>query len=169
MSKPSPPPLLYSTNPWFATDLARAYRGGKHFCWCSEHFDSAAAPSATAASLVAPSSNPKRIYYQLHDDVSKEDKHSHLLKAYRKTFRRLATGWHADGELSDAHRDEIIAKLQPGSWRIWRPILYVIPRAPIEAAGRLKMVPYPKQAGYGPELQIEALMPNEFDIIELAP
>lgn len=161
-------PVLYSANPWLASDISMRYRGGRHFAWCCEHFDIAKAPPGTAAALIAPSSNPRAIYEQLHKDVSAEDQHSALLKSYRKTFKRLATSWLAAGEISGADRDEILATLRPGSWRIWRPVLYVIPRAPIELAGRLISVPRAGRASHGPELQIEALLPNEFDIIELA-
>src|SRR5688572_8147489 len=107
-------PLLYSTNPWFATDIADRYRGGRHFCWCSEYFDSKSALPGSAASLIAPSSNPKRIYYKLQEDVRGEDKNSDLLRSYRKKFKRLANTWHADGEITVPQRDEIMAKVAPG-------------------------------------------------------
>jgi hypothetical protein len=161
-------PVLYSANPWLATDIAMRYRGGKHFAWCCEHYDIAKAPSGSAAALIAPSSNPREIYEMLQRAVVREDEHSSLLRSYRKTFKRLALTWHANNEINEAQRDEIFAALKPGSWRIWRPVLYVIPRAPIENAGRLIEVPRTDRAGYGPELQIQALMRHEFDIIELA-
>lgn len=55
--------------------------------------------------------------------------------------------------------------MKSSSWKIWRPVLYVIPRAPIELAGRLHQVPHPDRASYGPELQIDDLHRNEFDLI----
>jgi hypothetical protein len=45
--------------------------------------------------------------------------------------------------------------------------LYVIPRAPIEAAGRLRSGPRQDRAGYGPEQQVIDLRSDEFDIIEV--
>ena len=36
-----PGPVLYSTNPWFATEIASKYRGGNYFAWVSEYFDGA--------------------------------------------------------------------------------------------------------------------------------
>lgn len=158
--------VLYSTNPWFATDVATKYCGGRHFVWCCEYYDPAKAPSGSAARLVAPSSTPKVIYEQLREDVLGEDKHSSRIKGYRKTFGRLARDWHSKGAITDEQRDDILATLKPGSWKIWRPLLFVIPRAPIEAAGRLITVPATARAAHGPELQIRDLMPDEFDIIE---
>jgi hypothetical protein len=54
-------------------------------------------------------------------------------------------------------------------WKIWRPLLYVIPRAPIEAAGRLQLVPIGRRATYGLEYRIVDLMPEEFDILRWVP
>lgn len=160
-----PGPILYSTNPWFATDIALRYRGGSHFAWVCECFDSKKAPAGSAAALIAPSSNPWRIYNQLREDCDNEDKHSSLIQGYKKTFSRLAKGWFGDGTLNKDQYDEIIATVKGLSWNIWRPVLYVIPRAGIES--RLRSVSISARAGYGPELQIADLQPHEFDIIEI--
>jgi hypothetical protein len=158
--------VLYSTNPWLATDVAARYRGGIHFAWVCEYFDSSRAPAGSAAALIAQSSNPKRIYETLHGDCRTEDGHSSLIKGYKKTFRSLARSWNAEGKISDEQTDEIIAIVNSNSWRIWRPVLYVIPAVGIDPA-RIKQVPRPGRAGHGPEMQIEDLRPEEFDIIEL--
>jgi hypothetical protein len=160
-------PVLYSTNPWIAHDIAVKYLEGKHFCWCSEYFDPTAAPAASAAALIAPSSSPKTIFYNLLGDCEREDKHSTLIKGYRKTFRRLANNWFADDVISASQRDEIIATMAPGSYRIWRPVIYVIPREPIEGAGRLVAVPAALRASYGGEYQVKDLSEAEFDLIEV--
>jgi hypothetical protein len=162
-------PVLYSTNPWSAVDVAVKYRSGRHFAWCSEYFDAAAAPPGSAAAAVAPSSNPCWIYRQLRQDCESEDRHSDLIRRYQKTFRRLATAWLAKREITTDQRDEIYASSGPGSWNIWRPVVYVIPRHPIESAGRLLSVVHKKRAGHGPELQIVDLLAHEFDIIQLEP
>ena len=62
---------------------------------------------------------------------------------------------------------EIFAAIHGKAWNIWRPVLYVIPRAPIEKSGRLRAVPHMSRAAYGPELQIVDLRRDEFDWIEL--
>ncbi|KVT23033.1 hypothetical protein WK48_23305 [Burkholderia ubonensis] len=140
------------------------YRTGKHFVWCSEHYDPTTAPAGSAAAAIAPSSSPKGIYDILHGDCAREDTHSTLIKGYRKTFQRLAKAWLADGSLSKDQYDEVVATVKSQSWRIWRPVLFVIPRAPVDA--RIVMVPHRNRAAYGPELQIVDLMPHEFDLIE---
>jgi hypothetical protein len=160
-------PILYSTNPWLATDISDRYRGGVYFVWCCECFDTEKAPPGSPAAAIAPSSNPRGIYDQLRRDWKGEDWHSALLRGYRKIFKRLANDWFSTSEITLAQRDEILANLRPGSWRIWRPVLYVIPRAPIEAAKRLEPVKRRDRAGYGPELRIVDLRRTEFDIIEL--
>lgn len=159
-------PVLYSTNPWFAHDIAMRYRGGKHFVWCSEFFDPTAAPAGSAATAIAPSSSPSGIYSTLKNDCEREDRHSALIKGYRKTFRRLANEWWADGSITKEQHDEIDSVAKTTSWRIWRPQLYVIPRHPIESTSRLKSVCHRHRAAYGPELQILDLAQHEFDIIE---
>ena len=162
-----PGPVLYSANPWFATDVARKYRGDVYFAWVCECFDAVAAPPGSAAALIAPTSNPRRIYRNLHEECRAQEEHSLEIQRYKKTFTRLAKTWFADGSITQDQRDEIIASVRARTWRIWRPVLYVIPRAPIEAAGRLRSVPRQNRAGYGPEQQVVDLRSDEFDIIEV--
>ena len=162
-----PGPVLYSANPWFATEIAHRYRGGVHFAWVCECFDIAAAEPLTAAAMIAPTSSPRRIYRNLYEEWKAQDEHSSAIKQYKKTFTRLAKTWFASGEITANQRDEIIASVRAPSWRIWKPVLYVIPRDPIETAGRLILVPRSGRAGYGDEQQIVDLRPDEFDIIEV--
>jgi len=142
------------------------YQGGLHFAWCSEYYDPAIAPAGSAAAAIAPSSSPKGIFDALKADCEREEKHSALIKNHRKTFKRLAGKWLADGQITRGDHDEIVAVMTAPSWRIWRPVLYIIPRAPIEAAGRRKKVPLSARAAYGPEFQISDLHRSEFDLIE---
>jgi hypothetical protein len=160
-----PGPILYSANPYFAHYLAVNYRHGVHFAWCSECYDPTTVAATSAAAAIAPSSSPRGIFERLKADCDGEDKHSSLIKGYRKKFRRLAKGWWADRSINADAYAEIDSIVKSASWKIWRPVLYVIPRAPIESAGRLKTVPYPTRAGLGPELQIADLALHEFDLI----
>jgi hypothetical protein len=162
-----PGPVLYSANPWFAAEIADKYRGGIYFAWVCECFDVAAVASGSAAAMIAPTSSPRRIYRNLYEEWKAQDEHSSAIKQYKKTFTRLAKTWFANGEISVNQRDEIIASVRAHSWRIWKPVLYVIPRAPIEAADRLILVPRSGRAGYGDEQQIIDLRRSEFDIIEV--
>jgi len=119
--------------------------------------------------MIAPSSNPKRIYERLLEDCRNEEGHSDRIRGYKKTFTRLARGWLSDGSITKEQHDEILASVRSPSWKIWRPVLYVIPRAPIEAGKRLKLVRVPDRAAFGPEMTIEDLHVSEYDVIELDP
>lgn len=158
-------PVLYSTNPWISHQIAMNYRGGSHYVWCSEFYDPTTAATASAAAAIVPSSSPKELFDLLKRDCEREEKRSHLIKGYRNTFCRLAAEWLAAGEISRDQHDEIVTTVKAVSWRIWRPQLYVIPRQPIQSAGRLEHVPRRHRAGYGPELRIVDLKPQEFDIM----
>ncbi|UNC15609.1 hypothetical protein FE249_15970 [Acidiphilium multivorum] len=166
-SKWMPSPILYSVNPWISVDITERYRGKKFFCWVSEFFDATSAATSSAASLIAPSSSPQRIYRTLQEDCNHEDRHSALIKGYKKTFRRLAREWLSDGSLNRDQHDEIVASITGNSWRIWRPVLYVIPTHCVHGTARLRSVPNTSRAAYGPEMQIKDLERTEFDIIEL--
>jgi hypothetical protein len=159
-------PVLYSANPWITYDIVTRYRKGVFFVWCSEYFDSSSAIGGSAGRAIAPSSCPKEIYNQLQKAWDNEDKHNALVTGYIKTFKRLAKVWLADGSISQTESEEIIGTVKSGSFKIWRPTLYVIPKEPIVAAGRLISVPPNKRAAYGPELQISDLQQHEFDMIE---
>jgi hypothetical protein len=159
--------LLYSANPWFATEVATKYRGGKHFAWVSEYFDSSQAPTVSAGTLIAPSSNPRKIYDDLLQDYISQDEHSRIIKGHKQTFIRLAKEWLSKGQLTKNQFDDIITSVRAHSWKIWKPVLYVIPTAVIDPA-RITTVPRPSRAGYGPEYQITDLMRNEFDILDLS-
>ena len=158
-------PLLYSTNPTIASQIAVKYRHGKHFVWCSEAHSPALAPVGSLIAAIAPSSSPTEIFLELKNACDREDRHNSKIKAYRKTYCRLADEWFANNDITDVERDEIKGIVRSHSWNIWRPVLYIIPRAPIEAAGRLIQVPHRSRAAVGPELQIVDLLPTEFDMM----
>jgi hypothetical protein len=160
-------PILYSTNPFFSIDVARRYRGERFYAWCSEVFSEGQQAGNAPSSMVAASSDPMTIYEQLHRAVSSEDRNDKRIQGYKKTFRRLASAWLDGGEITQEQHDEIKAACNQTRWRMRRPLLYVIPRAPVEAAGRLQLVPVNRRAGPGNEFIIPDLAPPEFDIIEL--
>jgi len=146
-------------------EIGRKYRGGKYFVWCSEHYDPRKAPGASSAALIAPSSSPKGIFDNLHSDCESEDVHSSLIKGYRRTFKRLAKAWLADGSLTKVQHDEIVSSIQSNSWQIWRPVLFVIPKGGITPS-RIIDVPARDRAAYGPEYQIHDLDASEFEVME---
>ena len=162
-------PVLYSTNPEIAHLISVTYRGGVHVVWASEYFDPLAVASLSPGGLIGRSASPRAIFEELAYDCEREDGHSSHLKRYRRKFSSLAKGWLASGEIDTEQFAEIEALLKPGSWRIWRPLLYVIPRVPIEDARRLHPVPRAHRATHGPEYQIVDLKTEEFDILRWVP
>lgn len=160
--------VYYSVNPWISTDIAHRYLQGRHFAWVCEYFDSEReAPNGSAGALIAPSSNPRKIYEDLHHEYSAQEEHTRVIKDHRKTFCRLAKAWLGDGTIGQEQHDEIVASVRAHSWRIWKPVLYVIPKTGIDPA-RVMEVARRDRAGYGPEFKIVDLAPNEFDIVDLS-
>ena len=121
--------------------------------------------AAIQGGLCSASSNPADIYRELRRDVNSKDKHSGKINAQKTSLKKLAVDWHAMGEISLAQRDDITYIVDYATFDDWRPIIYVIPRAPV--ASRLKLVPAHLRAGIGDEFIIEDLQRSEFDIIEL--
>jgi hypothetical protein len=116
--------------------------------------------------MTAPSSSPKGLFDKLYTDTKGEEKHSDAIDRYKKTYRKLAVSWFANGTITKDQRDEIVATVNSISWRIWRPLLYIVYRPPIVAASRLHVVPIGDRAGYGGEWKIVDLLESEFEIIE---
>ena len=158
-----PAPMLYSTNPYFAIEVARKYRGGRFYAWCSESFDTHAAKTPTN---MAASSDPKTIYEQLRLATATEDRHDQRIRGYKRTFKALANVWWANGTITDVERDEIRGACLRGPWRLWRPFLYVMPRALVDN-GRLRLVPVAQRASHGLEYIVDGVTEDEMDIIEL--
>lgn len=159
-------PILYSTNPFISFDICQLFRNKRHVIWCSEVFDPRTQASSSRGAMVAPSSSPCALANALLGEMNGEDRHSDLRKRYRKTFRRLATKWAADRSLTDVQAQDIRDMVSQASYRIWRPFIYIIPRAPLEAAGRLIDVPVRERAGHGPEFRVFDLHADEFDVME---
>jgi hypothetical protein len=116
-------PVLYSANPWFAAEIAEKFRDGRHFAWVCEYFDSSHAQAGSAGALIAPSSNPRKIYEDLLHEYRAQEEHSRIIRDHKKTFSRLAKQWLSNGELTKDQCDEIIASVRANSWKIWKPVL----------------------------------------------
>jgi len=125
------------------------------YAWCSEYLDATIAPGISSAHFIPDNSRPLWIYNYVRRAAHDEDSGNDKIKNYRKTFRSLARDWLTRGEITKAQHDEIITSVKPGSWRIWRPIIYVIPRAPIDVTpGRLEHARRPSRGAYGEEFII---------------
>lgn len=159
-------PILYSTNSFMAFDICCRYLGGKHYVWCSEVFDPTTQASTAAGSMIGPTSSPAAIARALFAETQYQDRHSGHIKRYQKKFRRLAPIWAARNLITVAQSQEIRDLVGQNSFLIWRPFVYIIPRAPLDAADRLITVPIKDRATHGPEYQIHDLDTQEFDIME---
>jgi hypothetical protein len=156
--------LLYSTNVFLKLLIQEKYMHDVHYVWCSENFDSATLPPHSGASLVPPSSNPADIFRVLKRDVERHDQHSAKINEQKVSLTDRAIDWEKNGSISTADRDEIIYMVNNAAWDHWRPLIYIIPRAPVQT--RLAVVPMSRRAGFGNEYTIADLARAEFDIIE---
>ena len=163
-------PVLYSTNPRFTEIVCDHYRSGRYgLLWCSEFFDPSAHGALSHAALIAPSSSPKPLYYDVLNAVRKSDHGNQKLREYRKTFAKLARDWLSKGEITRFQHDEIIALVKRFPFTIWEPRLFILPRDAVTANRHLQPVPAAKRAGVGMEYQVLDLPRAEFDIIILEP
>lgn len=160
-----PPPLLYSTNVFMKLLIQERFRDNIHYVWCSESFDSGSLPKYSLSSQVAPSSNPADIYRELKIAIQKKDQHCHKINEQKLSLKNLAVIWESTGEISTDDKEDIVYMVDNASFDDWRPLLYIIPTAPLEL--RIKVVPAHKRASFGPEYIITDLKRSEFDIIEL--
>ena len=163
-------PVLYSTNPRFTEIVCDHYPGGRYgLLWCSEFFDPGSQGAASHAALIAPSSSPKPLYYEILNAVRSSDGGNQKLKEYRKTFAKLARDWLSKGEITQFQHDDIIALVTRYQFTIWQPRLFVIPRGAVTNTGGLHPVPAHKRAGVGMEYQVFDLPRAVFDVIILEP
>lgn len=160
-----PPPLLYSTNVFLKFLIQQKFRNDEHYVWCSDTFDAATHAMYSVRALVAPSANPADIYRQLKLDVQNNDRHSAKINAQKASLTALAIAWEANGEVSHDQKEEILFMITNASFGDWRPLIYIIPRQPVES--RMKVVPIHQRASFGDEFIIEDLKRPEFDLIEL--
>lgn len=157
-------PVLYSTQPWFALHVGKSYRRDRHYVWCSEYFSSKSSAALSYGSAIGPTSDPINIYEQLYKAVQDEDVHDPKIIAYKKKFKLLAREWLSSGAIDQQQCEEIVGHCKRNGFRIWRPVLFVIPR-PDES--RIEKVVPKHRAGAGPELRIVDLHTQEFSAIEL--
>ena len=162
-----PGPVLYSTNAWVKFHIQCAYRKQRHFVWCSEAFDSSKLGAYVTSARVPSSSDPATIYKELHAAVTTEDEHCAWITKQRNSLAKLAKRWNDAGEITDGEKTEILYLLKKATFKQWRPLIYVIPRAAVEA--KLELVPRHKRAGNGNEYWLKEpdLGTSDFDVIEL--
>lgn len=158
-------PVLYSTNVFLKLLICERYRNDVHYVWCSECFDSKKERKYSHLSKVAPSSNPADIYRELRRDVEGKDLHSAKINAQKAELKALAIKWEIAGEIQPEDKEDIIFKIDTASLEEWSPLIYVIPRAPVQ--DRLQLVRMKERGAFGNEYIISDLHRSEFDVIEL--
>jgi hypothetical protein len=158
--------LLYSANPYMKFYINENYRGGIHYIWFSENFDSGTLGTYVPGAMVPPTSNPKDIYMDLKKAVDKPDTHNAKIKEQIAGLTALAVKWEKAGEITTIQKDDIIFMVnEPRYFQYWRPLLYVVPKALVQS--RIKPVPMALCAGLGNEYIVEDLRGDEFGVIEL--
>ena len=158
-------PVLYSVNSYIKFRFNEQYAGGVHWVWCSEAFDARKSSSYSSTASLAPSSNPADIYRALKADVSRRDKHSALIKEKRESLINLVVRWHRNKVIDESQQVDALATIDLADFEEFRPLLYVIPRAPL--GSRLITVSASERAAaLGSEYQIHDLRKDEFDVIE---
>ena len=158
--------LLYSTNPYFAYEVAHTYLKNRQPVWCCESFDPGSIFNEAKLSMIGPSSSPRAIAKQLREAVEHEDQHSPLITRYRQEFTRMAADWSRRQMITDRQAQEIRALARQPNFRKWRPLVYLIPRQPMQDSGRLHLVPVKQRAAHGAEWEIRDLDLEECDILE---
>jgi len=96
--------------------------------------------------------------------VAGRDSHSAKITAQKASLQALAVQWQANGEITTSQMQEIVFMVTTASIEYWRPLLYVVPRVPVDT--RLQLVPIEKRAGFGNEYIIADLIRDEFDLLE---
>jgi hypothetical protein len=96
--------------------------------------------------------------------IQRKDLHDGKIEAQKASFMKLAVEWAKAGAITPEQKDEIFYLVDKASFDYWRPLIYVIPRAPV--AARLEPVPIAQCAGLGPEFILRDLHATEFDLIE---
>lgn len=160
-------PVLYSTNVFLKFHIAEQFLGNIHYVWCSEAFDSTKQGHYSGSALVAATSDPCAIYRDLQSATLRPggDRHCSKIIEQRASFSKLAVQWRDAGRITSDIAEEIIYMANTAEPLLWRPLVYVIPRALVER--RMKRVAPDRRASIGVEHIIEDLDRSEFDIIEM--
>jgi hypothetical protein len=159
------PIALYSTYTWLAFTINQQYYGGDHYVWCTPHFEPGS-PFLSSPSAVPPTSSPKMIYTSLFEEVTAGDRHSAKVAQNRLGIQRGADVQFRKGTISTAVRDEILSIVDAAEVRDFRPLLFVIPFAPV--ASLLVQVPIKARAHPLAEEYILSNLPRAaFDVLEI--
>lgn len=155
--------VLYSTNSWLAYRINQRYYGQEHYVYCSPFFS---ARSRTPQDLTNPvTTQPAHIYRRFREEAESGDLHGPTISGNRIGIIRGANAKESDSVISAAERVEIHAIVRQAETRDFRPLLYVIPFASLEAD--LDDVPVSQRAHpLSEEYIIRGLPRSQFDVLE---
>ena len=157
------PTILYSTATLLAYRIAKLYYSDIHYVWCSPVFDGRRA--SAYGHTVPPTSSPCEIYWGLHQEASRGDRHSAKISDNRTGIIRGAQAKRARGVVDEETERQIIAATELATPADFKPVLFVMP------FGRVKRLIHsvPVQDRAHP-LSAEYLIPELpgrlFDVIE---
>jgi len=153
--------VLYSTNTLLAFRIAETYYQGKHYVWCSPYFE----PGDSKLNYtIAPTSSPKDIYLNLHDEALRGDQHSAKIANNRVGIINGANLKKAAGVISSQELEEIIAIVHGAQIIDFRPLLYIIPYSLVTDICRKASI-HERAAPFSEEYIIEALPSSCFHAI----
>ncbi len=155
--------VLYSTNSWLAYIIGERYYSGKHYVWCTPHFD----PSSVIPInyTIPPSSSPMEIYTGLSEDVKRGDRHSTKIAANKAGLLRGMEHKRNVGDITDELASEISSIIDASELRDFRPIIFVIPYHLVK--NKLSKVPVSQRAHpLSVEFTIDQLPRDCFDVID---
>lgn len=156
--------IYYSCSTWIAYEISQWFYGEIHYAWCTPYFDP---PSRlNLYNAVPPSSSPRALYWSLMRDVDSLDLHSFRMKNVRAGIQRGASSRLNEGMIGTSQYREILELMQLAPLANFKPLMLVIPAAPVTAL--LNSVPVAQRASvFSEEYIIENLPRSLFDAIEL--
>ncbi len=158
----SEPLILYSTNTWLAYMIAGNFYRGDHYVWCTPYFD----PRQNGRdNAVPPTSSPFEMYRALFEEVTRGEQHSSKIAENRVGILRGASAKRRARIITVGEEKRIGAIVRAAQVGDFRPLLYVIPFAPV--ARRLREPPPEDKAHpLSAEYVIDRLPRSRFDVIE---
>jgi len=157
------PIVLYSTNTLLAYRIAERFYNQTHYVWCVPN-DTRSHPSTHEP--VPPTSNPIKIYKSLLQSIAGNDRHCPKIAQNRLGLLHGAEQRFANKEINEHQLEEIISAINDAPLGEFHPVFYVIPYQMVR-----DRVIHPhvneRASVLSPEVRIDDLRSNEFDILEL--
>lgn len=161
------PLLLYSTNTRLAFEINERYYQQKHYVWCTRYFNNSATPLITYTN--PPSSCPEDIYRSYLAETNREDLHAIQIPRNVTGLQKGVNAKFAEGVITDAQKTlilSIIEKAKGKNFRLFSPLLYIIPFAAVESM--FEFVPIEDRANPLSDEYIIKDLPREFfDVVDL--